>query len=308
LKPSETDQGGPARDSNSAWLSRTIVLLGCFLFLSGALLLGILVLARTQTDRILFEANSAYSQIRVRENAEQIRTLVFVDADGRERAQSSIDVNAPHELRLPYTRALFSTLLLREKHERILIVGLGGGGMVRFANHALPDAQVDAIEIDPVVVEVAQRFFGTAPGPRTSIFTEDAFDFLARPHEPYDVIYMDAFLRPTEDSELEEIPARLRTSAFLHQLSGHLEPGGLIAFNFVLSDPTTSEDLAAVQDSFPVVYELPVPGGGNLIAIGCSSPVRWTRAELETRARKMADSGIELPFLNMADSIMQAVP
>ncbi|MEM7386324.1 MAG: hypothetical protein AAF514_15390, partial [Verrucomicrobiota bacterium] len=279
--------------------------LACLAFLGGAFFVVARHKTTPQPRRVVYYYTWGLYQQRGRGKKEEVRTLLFVDADGQERPQSSIDLKAPHELRLAYTRSLFSTLLLRPKHDRILVVGLGGGGMVRFANHALTGTHVDAVEIDPAVVEVAEKFFGTASGPRTSIFTEDAFDFIGRAQEPYDVIYMDAFLRPPKDSRLGELPARLRTSSFLRQLAGHLKPGGLVAFNLVRTDLSTAADLAVITESFPTVYQFTVAGTGNLVVIGADATKKLSRAQIEAAALRLEAGKIDLPFVEMAGALIE---
>ena len=136
-----------------------------------------------------------------------MRCLTFVDPKGREERQSAIDMKNPHAMQLGYTSSFFASLLFREPQERVLIVGLGGGGMVRFLNHAFPQTLVEAVEIDRVVVDVAKDYFGTKEGPMTKIHVADAFDYLKETHGPFDALYMDAFLQPSVDSGLERHPA-----------------------------------------------------------------------------------------------------
>ncbi|MEM0969261.1 MAG: hypothetical protein AAGJ31_07935, partial [Verrucomicrobiota bacterium] len=202
--------------------------------------------ASTATGRlgpVIHEETSSYSHLRVRESGRR-RTLTFVSPDGSEQIQSSIDLDVPHQLQLRYSKALFLSLLYQFPQERILIVGLGGGGMVRFAQHALPDTVIEAIEIDPAVVSVADHFFGTRSGGRVHVHTADAFDFFQQEsHGPFDVIYLDAFLKPTVNPNASENTKRLKTVSFLQDMRSQLAPGGLLAVNLIEADPSTAEDL-----------------------------------------------------------------
>ena len=92
---------------------------------------------RSAYGPILHEEQSGYSRIRVRGN-EKMRHLLFVADNGREGLQSSIDLTDPGELQVRYTRALFASYLFRHPQEKVLIVGLGGGGMVRFSEKFRP--------------------------------------------------------------------------------------------------------------------------------------------------------------------------
>lgn len=250
--------------------------------------------SRVTLGEIVYEGHSDFSHIRVRER-NGVRSLIFVTPEGRETRQSSIDLEHPEQLQLGYTKTLFSTMLLDDSHERVLIVGLGGGGMVRFLNKVFPDVQVDVVEIDPEVVKVAAEFFGTDSGPKTNIYTQDAFEYLAEEHPPYDVIYMDAFLQPPADSGLEEKTKRLKQIEFLKGLHARLKPDGLVAFNLIVWATSTPGDIESIREAFPNVYQFGVPGTGNLVVIGSLKEERIPKEELLHRAQVL-DEKYQLTF------------
>ncbi|MFT4641006.1 MAG: spermidine synthase [Verrucomicrobiales bacterium] len=233
----------------------------------------------------IHEVQSAYSHIRVRERG-SVRSLLFVDKFGVEQRQSAIDMDAPEEMQLGYTRSLFASFLFRHPQERVLIVGLGGGGMVRFLNHHFSETHVEAVEIDPEVVRIAADYFGTRESEQTTIHTEDAFVYLREPKVRYDAIYMDAFLKPSADARLENVTQRLKTEAFLRSLQAHLKPDGLVAFNLIKRDPSTSDDIEAIQMVFPAVFVFDVPETGNLVIIGTLGE-RHTKERLLRRATEL---------------------
>ena len=239
--------------------------------------------------QVIHEERSAYSFLRVRERG-TVKNLLFVDESGEEQCQSSVDLAAPGNLRLGYTRGLLLSLLHRDPQRRVLILGLGGGGMVRFLGHHFPATVVEAVEIDPAVVGVARSHFGISEGPAVHLHTADAFDFVAETAETYDAIYLDAFLRAPEASGLEEKTRRLRTREFLHQLRDRLTPGGLVAFNLIAADPRTEEDLAAIREVFPGMGRFAVPESGNLVVIApregaIPGPEEWGKRAAEFDAR-----------------------
>ncbi len=250
----------------------------------------------TVYGEILHETTSDFSHIRVRQRG-AIRSLLFVDDDGSEQRQSAISMDNPEELQLSYTRSLFVSFLFRHPQERVLIVGLGGGGMVRYLNQLQPETHVDSVEIDPAVVQIAADYFDTKPGPKTSIFTADAFVYLKETETTYDAIYMDAFLRPPDDSGLETVTERLKTVNFLKSLHPRLKPKGLVAFNLIEVDPSTDEDLEAMKEAFPNVYIFSAPKSGNLAVIASLDPERLSKETLMERAVDFAaNTSLELDF------------
>jgi spermidine synthase len=258
-------------------------------------------LSRHPEGPVIHETTSAYSRIRVRER-DGIRRLFFVDPQGRERQQSAIDLRAPERLQLAYSQSMFLSFLFQEQPERVLVVGRGGGGMVRFLQHARPEISLHAVEIDPVVVSIAETYFGTRAGPRTTIQTIDAFVYLAEPHAPYDVIYMDAFLKPPIDSGLDQLTLRLKTVEFLRQLRSQLSPEGIVVFNLIETDRSTPDDLAALREAFPQVYVFSVPRSWNLTVIATQSTSRLDHKAILARADAVERSGdlAEVPLRDLA--------
>ncbi len=262
---------------------------GIILLLSSITFLGVLLLRNApggDYGRLIHETTSDFSQIRVREKG-TVRSLLFVDHTGKERCQSSIDLAAPGTSQLQYSKSLFASMLFRYPQNRTLVVGLGGGGMVRYLNQNFPDMTVEAVEIDPVVVALAARYFGTIPGPKTVIHTQDAFAFFEEDHGRYDAIYMDAFLRPSQDAELDEKVKRLKTESFLEKLKSYLVPGGVVAFNLIKQEEATPHDLAAIREVFAGTYLFQVPNRGNLAVIATTSEPHLDHHSLRANASRL---------------------
>jgi spermidine synthase len=259
--------------------------------------------AANRFGELLHETQSDYSHIRVRER-DGVRSLLFVDEDGSEQRQSAVAMADPGKNQLGYTGSLFTSLLYRYPQNRVLIVGLGGGGMVRYLNAAFPAMMVEAVEIDPVVVKVAAEYFQTVPGPKTRLHTQDAFAFFREETGLYDAIYMDAFLRPAPDSGLEEKTTRLKTVAFLETVRSRLVPYGVAAFNLIESRAETTDDLTAIRTVFPATALFNVPGSGNLVVIASSEVPAPDPSELSRRAKKLdAELKVGLSFEEMAGNL-----
>ncbi len=216
--------------------------------------------------RLEHEEVSAFSRIRVRSDGD-VRALTFVRDNGQEAVQSRVNLAAPHTLMSPYARGMFASYLYQPHPRRVLIVGLGGGAMVRFLTHHEPQVQIDAVEIDPAVVRLADEYFGVRSGGNVRVHTADAVAFVESTADRYDLILMDAFLRPSSGTDATGVPTDLKTLAFLGRLKQALAPGGVVAFN-VNEHASMADDIAAVAAAFghAVVYRCPPADNRVVIA------------------------------------------
>src|SRR5215213_9651143 len=97
-----------------------------------------------------FDGQSDFSHIRIRRRG-SVRSMLFVRDTGEEVLESQIDLRRPHQLQFEYLRYMFTSYLLRDQQQDVLIVGLGGGGMIHFLRHIDPNVRIDVVEIDPEV-------------------------------------------------------------------------------------------------------------------------------------------------------------
>jgi spermidine synthase len=242
---------------------------------------------------VVLDVKSDYSHILVRRQGD-FRTMYFVRDSGEEAEQSRVNLKKPHELQIAYSRAMFASYLFKAQQKRVLIIGLGGGSMVHFLKHYDSELRVDAVEIDPAVVKVADEYFGVRSEGNVKIVAVDAFKYLAETDARYDVIYMDAFLKPAADTDPAGVPLRLKTLRFYKDLQKTLTPDGLVAFNLNRTE-TTESDLKTLRAAFGQVYVFRTVDA-NLVAIATISPIRETLSSLKARARR-ADDRFHASFL-----------
>jgi len=230
------------------------------------------------------EEKSQFSHIRVRRDGD-LRYLCFVRDSGEEAVQTVLNIRKPYEMVSPYSRAMFSSYLFRPKQEQVLIVGLGGGAMVHFLRQYDPRLRIDVVEIDPAVVKIAEKFFGVRSGGTVEIITADAFDYLSKTQKQYDVIYMDAFLKPTEQTDSTGVPLRIKGVQFYKDLQKKLAPEGLVVWNINVH-PGLKDDWQTIGEAFPQAYLLRTETA-NVVAIGSLSTQRPTAAVLKSRAQQL---------------------
>jgi spermidine synthase len=186
-----------------------------------------------------------------------------------QRNQSCKDLTHPSRLVFTYTRMMLASLLLNPEPARMLIVGLGGGTLPEALAHLYPDAQIDVVEIDPAVVDVAARFFDFVPSSRMRIFEQDARVWgrraLSRP-ERYDLILLDAF-------NGDYIPEHLMTREYLDETRELLTPNGVLAANtFAISDLYDHESVT-YERVFGRFFNLTQADSANRVIVASRAPL-----------------------------------
>lgn len=189
------------------------------------LCLAACVAAACADGRVVHREPSLYQTVLVTERGATV-CLQF-EAQTDVRNQSCVDRRRPRRMVLPYTRMLLGSLLLIPDPETILVIGLGGGVLPRAFAELLPDARIDVVEIDPVVVAVAERFFGFQATERVRVFVSDARVFTRRARgreRRYDLVVLDAF-------GSEYIPEHLMTLEYFRETRALLTARGVVAAN-----------------------------------------------------------------------------
>jgi len=272
--------------------------------LAASALVAALVLARTAPPRLVqgaaqlredleLDVKSEYSRIKVT-RANNTRTLWFVRDSSEEVIESRVDLQRPDDLLVEYTRFMFMSYAFRPNPQKVLIVGLGGGSMVHFLQRRDPGVKVDVVEIDPVVVSIADRYFGVRSGGNVKIHVADGFEHLNTTEEKYDVIYMDAFLRPSGGTDKTGVPLHLKTLAFYDQLKKRLNPDGVVLFN-LNPHPGDQNDIRTIREAFPNVYVFRLRNYSGYVVAASTAAERMTATAIAAEAAE-ADARLKAPF------------
>ena len=168
------------------------------------------------------------------------------------------------------------------------------------------------IEIDPVVVDVAYRYFELPRAPRLRVHVGDGRRFLAANPKRWDAIVIDAFFA-------DAIPFHLVTREFLDLARGRLNPGGVIVTNAIGAIEGPGSRLfrsiyRTYRSAFPTVLVHPaiLPGDGGddtfrnliLVATESAAPQRQFLAERWAEIRRAASGAADLtkPILDRHDA------
>jgi spermidine synthase len=140
--------------------------------------------------------------------------------------QSGMIIGRPFATAFEYTD-LFHLLKAYNPGARdVLFIGLGGGSSPKRLWRDFRDLRLQGVELDPVVRDVAYRYFELPRDPRLRVAIDDGRRYLARHDRRWDVILIDAFFA-------DAIPFHLFTAEFLELARSRLNPGGVILTNTI---------------------------------------------------------------------------
>lgn len=208
---------------------------------------------------------------------------------GSDTVQSSMRLTRPHDLELSYTRSMMAFLLFVPPPKELLMIGLGGGSLAKFAYHHLSSTRIRAVEINPQVVAIARQLFHVpADGPRFQVITTDGAAHVQREDVCADVIAIDGY-------EADTLVEDLASPRFYAACRERLSPGGIVSINLWGGDRLFYTLLKRIEAIFPGTLCLPAERPGNVVVFGFErkpAPFEW--AALARRATVLeAQYGLE---------------
>ena len=260
-------------------------------------------------DTIIYETDSPYQHIIVSEgkakNERMRRNLQF-----DRYIESAIYVPQPGEpsksirAATSYTDMMHLPVVFNPGLRTVLQIGGGGGTVPReyhdhygFNRDGTPREgfSVEIAEIDPKVVDMAEKFFYFQPGPNLRVTVDDGRMYLKSAKRKYDVILVDAF------SGGGQIPFHLTTKEFFTEIKNRLTPDGIVAMNVIsaLGGDRGQLYLAILrtwqQVGFGQIYVFPKYDrwlepplqremSRNVILLATMSTKRLTKADIELAA------------------------
>jgi spermidine synthase len=172
---------------------------------------------RVLTD---YEHHSPYHRLRVTDN-DGVRLLKF-----ERNQQSSMRLNDPFETDIEYVGYLHLTIAVCPQATRALVIGLGGGSLVKRMWRDYPWMHIDAVELDPDVIEIARELFALPDDERIRVIAGDGREFIETCPERYDIVVIDAF-------DDDRVPRQLTTEEFMRACRDRLTSDGVIAYNVI---------------------------------------------------------------------------
>jgi len=106
-----------------------------------------------------------------------------------------------------------------------------GGAAYTYPMHFLDkysDKNIDVVEIDPMMTEVAKEYFGLTENERLGIYHQDGRSFINKNTKKYDAIFVDAF-------HGHNVPFELTTVEAYQEMRNSLKENGIVMVNVIAS-------------------------------------------------------------------------
>ncbi len=197
--------------------------------------------------------------------------------------QSCMRLDDPDDLVLDYTRTMMGFLLFKPQPASVLMIGLGGGAMLKYLHKHLPAVDLTTVEIHQSVIDLRHDFHLPDDGPRSRIMCADGARFVARPPRSYDVILVDGF-------SSEGLPAALCSRSFYQHCRAALNAGGLLVANVQADTEQTREIQRRIGKAFEgclTVVESD-EGGNQIMTAGTRDDFVACCTEFEARWHALA--------------------
>jgi len=193
--------------------------------------------------------------------------------------------------------------LLGHKPRRVLVLGAGTGNDVAVALDQGAD-RIDAVEIDPVIIEIGRSLHPDRPyrSPRVQIFNTDARAFLRNTKEHYDLIIFGTLDSMTRVSAL----ANVRLDNFVYTVDcmrvarGRLTSDGGMALYFQVNSLPIHEKLcamlAAAFNEPPLVVDVSSPLFSEILLAGPAwQRLRTPRLQANLSQAPQTTAAIDIP-------------
>ena len=199
-------------------------------------------------------------------------------------------VNPDDEMELPveYTRSMVAgALAYPSALETAAIIGLGGGRTAWYMHKSVPELEFTAVELDPEVARIADRYFGVRPEENFALEIRDGRIWLARTEGTFDVILVDAYRGPF-------VPFHLLTTEFYQLVAEHLNTGGVVVQNVEPSTMLFDSAVATIKAAFE--HTVFLSGQGNIVIVAYNGPEKDEATVMRLARERQAQFGFRYPL------------
>jgi spermidine synthase len=206
-------------------------------------------------------------------NANPAQREPFVFDDGTTKSlffsldqlQSRMNKSQPDALEVDYTKTMMAFLLLARTPNRLGMIGLGGGSLVRFCHRHLPHSHMTVAEINPAVIALRDEFLVPPDSERLKVLLVDGADFVRSHRGTLDVLLVDGFDHDGQSTQL-------CSQAFYDDCHRALDGKGVLVVNLHHDHPEHALFMSRIRQSFGAgVFELASKEKSNSVVFACKT-------------------------------------
>lgn len=227
------------------------------------LLIGTPQAAVAEGERTLYEGDSIYNHITIRQ-AGTNRCMIF--GRHRDQRQTCMSIPRPDESVFEYTAMMFVGFRFLPDTRNVCLIGLGGGYIPTVFRMHLPHVRLQSVEVDPLVVRLAKEYFSFQLAAGHALSITDGRQYLRRNQEKFDQIWIDAF-------NSDYIPAHMTTREFFELCRSRLTRYGIVVQNVHNSNQLFDAQVTTFRSVFRYVYVFEGTHSSNSIIVAAREPL-----------------------------------
>jgi len=197
----------------------------------------------TADVEVIYETESPYAKLKV---IDEFGVYRYVLLDGATQTQYNLK---DKEFMFAYLRLFEKAVKYHSNPKDILNIGLGGGGIDKQLEHY--NLNIDNVEIDPKIAEIARNYFDF----NGEVIIDDGRHYIRNTNKKYDVVYLDVW------SGYSLYPFLFSEEAF-REIKNILNEDGILVINSVGYEDghlSTDDELIlsihkTLKEVFPNVY------------------------------------------------------
>jgi spermidine synthase len=206
--------------------------------------------------------------------------------------QSEMRIDDPYALVNEYTRKMMGFLAFQPRPKQILIIGLGGGSLVKYCHRHLPTTRITAVEIDPDVLALRSQFLVPPDDDRLTVIHADGADYVARMAdrgERINAILVDAY-------DHTGIAKAVVERSFIENTKQILGANGVFVMNLVAESADVKRHIETVRQVFGDTVVAAMQRGGNLVIFAGGTLHDPRRAKTAMRNAERVEDRLGLFF------------
>ena len=133
--------------------------------------------------------------------------------------------------------------------KNVLILGFGAGSVAQILQkELLLNCKITGVEMDPVVLELANRYFDLKSLQNTQVVCDDALHFVTHDTNMYDLIVIDLFIE-------RRVPKAFLSKYFIQRVKQRMNPGASIFYNRINDNTYQEEETKKLIETMNTILE-----------------------------------------------------